>query len=359
MKFNEKLIELRKKKGLSQEELGYKINVTRQTISKWELGQTSPEMDKLVELSKIFEISVDDLLNDSNLPINNNTDNNNNDNNNNSNNDTTTTNTVIEDQSINKKSKKEKTIITIIVVALVAILLVIIIRLITGFSIFNKIVDGENGLFSNFFDIFEKNSNQSTEQFNEFLNQISDLQDQSDMEFSISSLEKYQGTQYGSSLRSLIDEIIQNNKKNDLKITVKYNNIETQDTEEIKNLKNNIEDTKKYEISFDYNEEGYIYKTTIEDITKVDQFEILAFNSPFEIYTGSNMGGSVITVLDKVVSSNKNNDKKITVTYNQTQTQDEVKITEIKRSIEQFNNYSISYNYDEDGIINEIIIENL
>ncbi len=353
MKFNEKLIELRKKKGLSQEELGYKINVTRQTISKWELGQTSPEMDKLVELSKIFEISVDDLLNDSNLPINNTTDNNNN------NNDTTATNTVIEDQSINKKSKKEKTIITIIIVALVAILLVIIIRLITGFSIFNKIVDGENGLFSNFFDIFEKNSNQSTEQFNDFLNQISDLKDKSDIDFSNSSFEKYQGTQYGSKLKLLIDEITQNNKKNDLKITVKYNNIETQDTEEIKNLKNNIEDTKKYEISFDYNEEGYINIATIEDITKLDRFEILNFNAPFEIYTGSSMGASVITVLDKVVSSNKTNDKKITVTYNQTQTQDEVKITEIKRSIEQFNNYSISYNYDEDGIINEIIIENL
>ena len=356
MKFNEKLIELRKKKGLSQEELGYKINVTRQTISKWELGQTSPEMDKLVELSKIFEISVDDLLNDSNLPINNTTDNNNN---NNNNNDTTATNTVIEDQSINKKSKKEKTIITIIIVALVAILLVIIIRLITGFSIFNKIVDGENGLFSNFFDIFEKNSNQSTEQFNDFLNQISDLKDKSDIDFSNSSFEKYQGTQYGSKLKLLIDEITQNNKKNDLKITVKYNNIETQDTEEIKNLKNNIEDTKKYEISFDYNEEGYIDIATIEDITKLDRFEILNFNAPFEIYTGSRMGASVITVLDKVVSSNKTNDKKITVTYNQTQTQDEVKITEIKRSIEQFNNYSISYNYDEDGIINEIIIENL
>ena len=356
MKFNEKLIELRKKKGLSQEELGYKINVTRQTISKWELGQTSPEMDKLVELSKIFEISVDDLLNDSNLPINNTPDNNNN---NNNNNDTTATNTVIEDQSINKKSKKEKTIITIIIVALVAILLVIIIRLITGFSIFNKIVDGENGLFSNFFDIFFIYLNQSTEQFNDFLNQISDLKDKSDIDFSNSSFEKYQGTQYGSKLKLLIDEITQNNKKNDLKITVKYNNIETQDTEEIKNLKNNIEDTKKYEISFDYNEEGYINIATIEDITKLDRFEILNFNAPFEIYTGSSMGASVITVLDKVVSSNKTNDKKITVTYNQTQTQDEVKITEIKRSIEQFNNYSISYNYDEDGIINEIIIENL
>ena len=65
MKFNEKLTKLRKMEGLSQEELGYRLNVTRQTVSKWELGQTTPEMDKLVEIGKIFNISVDDLLNDS------------------------------------------------------------------------------------------------------------------------------------------------------------------------------------------------------------------------------------------------------------------------------------------------------
>lgn len=58
MNFNEKLIELRKKEGLSQEELGYKLNVTRQTISKWELGQTTPDMDKLSEISNLFGISV-------------------------------------------------------------------------------------------------------------------------------------------------------------------------------------------------------------------------------------------------------------------------------------------------------------
>ena len=58
MSFNEKLIELRKKEGLSQEELGYKLNVTRQTVSKWELGQTTPEMDKLTEISKLFNISM-------------------------------------------------------------------------------------------------------------------------------------------------------------------------------------------------------------------------------------------------------------------------------------------------------------
>lgn len=62
MNFNEKLTELRKSRGFSQEELGYKLDVTRQTVSKWELGQTTPEMEKLIELSKLFEISADELL---------------------------------------------------------------------------------------------------------------------------------------------------------------------------------------------------------------------------------------------------------------------------------------------------------
>ena len=64
MKFNEKLIQLRKEKGLSQEELGEKLNVARQTISKWELGETTPEMDKLVQISEIFDISLDNLIKD-------------------------------------------------------------------------------------------------------------------------------------------------------------------------------------------------------------------------------------------------------------------------------------------------------
>ena len=47
MKFCDKLVQLRKKSGLSQEELGEKLGVTRQTISKWEMGQCKPETEKL------------------------------------------------------------------------------------------------------------------------------------------------------------------------------------------------------------------------------------------------------------------------------------------------------------------------
>ena len=68
MKFNEKLIKLRKAAGLSQEELGNRLNVARQTVSKWELGETTPEMDKLEELSNIFEISIDELVKDDAIP---------------------------------------------------------------------------------------------------------------------------------------------------------------------------------------------------------------------------------------------------------------------------------------------------
>lgn len=115
MKFNEKLIELRKKEGLSQEELGYKLNVTRQTVSKWELGQTTPEMDKLVEMSKIFNISVDELVND---------------------NETVEQNTIIEDKKIGNASSKEKIvkyiIIGVICIAIIYLVIVVFVGRFVG-----------------------------------------------------------------------------------------------------------------------------------------------------------------------------------------------------------------------------------
>ena len=67
MKFNAKLINLRKSAGLSQEELGNKLDVARQTVGKWELGETTPEMDKLVKMSEIFNITLDELVKDENI----------------------------------------------------------------------------------------------------------------------------------------------------------------------------------------------------------------------------------------------------------------------------------------------------
>lgn len=62
MNIGNKIMELRKKKGLSQEELAEKVGVARQTISKWELGETSPDIKQAKELSNIFNVSLDELV---------------------------------------------------------------------------------------------------------------------------------------------------------------------------------------------------------------------------------------------------------------------------------------------------------
>ena len=66
MKLAEKLFKLRKEKGWSQEKLAEQINVSRQSISKWESGQVLPEIEKVIELSKIFQVTTDYLLLDEN-----------------------------------------------------------------------------------------------------------------------------------------------------------------------------------------------------------------------------------------------------------------------------------------------------
>ena len=66
MKFNEKLVMLRKQHNLSQEQVAEKLGVARQTISKWELGETTPEMDKLIMISELYNITLDELMKEEN-----------------------------------------------------------------------------------------------------------------------------------------------------------------------------------------------------------------------------------------------------------------------------------------------------
>ena len=61
MNLGDKILQLRKKNGLSQEQLGEKVDVTRQTISNWELGETTPNPEQLKKMSKAFNVSVDEI----------------------------------------------------------------------------------------------------------------------------------------------------------------------------------------------------------------------------------------------------------------------------------------------------------
>lgn len=68
MTFSEKLLLLRRKKGLSQEQLAEILEVSRQSVSKWEAQQTLPEPNKIIQISEVFGVSIDQLLKDD-LPV--------------------------------------------------------------------------------------------------------------------------------------------------------------------------------------------------------------------------------------------------------------------------------------------------
>ncbi len=64
MKLSEKIIHLRKKNGMSQEDLANELKVSRQTVSRWEVGTVLPDALNILNLSKLFNVTADYLLND-------------------------------------------------------------------------------------------------------------------------------------------------------------------------------------------------------------------------------------------------------------------------------------------------------
>ena len=68
MKLNEKIAWYRRDRRLSQEELAARTGVSRQAVSKWELGEASPDVNKLLALAKAFGVTTDHLLNEDEEP---------------------------------------------------------------------------------------------------------------------------------------------------------------------------------------------------------------------------------------------------------------------------------------------------
>lgn len=64
MRFQDKLFQLRKKSGMTQAELAEALNVSRQAVSKWEMGTTIPDITNILSISKVFNVSIDYLIND-------------------------------------------------------------------------------------------------------------------------------------------------------------------------------------------------------------------------------------------------------------------------------------------------------
>ena len=64
MKLHDKLLKLRKEKGMTQEELAEQLNVSRQAVSRWEMGTALPDTENVLQLSKLYAVSIDYLLHD-------------------------------------------------------------------------------------------------------------------------------------------------------------------------------------------------------------------------------------------------------------------------------------------------------
>ena len=235
MKFEEKLMKLRKENAMSQEELGEKLNVTRQTVSKWELGQTKPDTDKLAEIAKLFNTTTDDLLNEEDIK---------------------------EKKQINPDNSNKKN--TIIVIILVVILLLALGSI--PFLIFSKLFNTGSGLFNKILNTIdstvEEQENESSGIFSDFkkLNNSYEIDN-----FNSAYKNLYTGLNSRGSTGFAIDEVIKDNINNKRKITVIYNGITAKESEELIKLKASL-DKKEYLITYDYDAEGYICQMNIKDV---------------------------------------------------------------------------------------------
>ena len=245
MKFYEKLIILRKKALLSQEELAEKLDVTRQTISKWELGQSKPDIDKLQMMSKLFEVDVNTLTNeDISLEDKGETK---------------------EDRNNKKEDGDRKFILYILIIIFIASLALLAYRVGTDIKAKKDEIKEE----------LRKEKEKAEKEEKEIKDKFNKDMEESDLKFDKNSFNSnytfYSGTQPGQNVSMLIDNIINKNKteKDHLVELIFDNTSYGTDSDNIKQTKNMIQtfkgyDIQYYEVSMDYDDNGYVNKVTIE-----------------------------------------------------------------------------------------------
>lgn len=252
MKFYEKLIILRKKALLSQEELAEKLDVTRQTISKWELGQSKPDIDKLQMMSKLFEVDVNTLTNED---------------------------ISLEDKAETKEDKNNKKedgdrkfILYILIIIFIASLAFLTYRV--GTDIKTKKDEIKEELRKEK-EKAEKKQEEEEKKQQELEDKINKEQEEYHENFNKdsfnSTFEMNQGTKSGMFAKSQVDNVVKNNKKDKehlIEVIFDGTSYGT-DPSNISNVKNKLQEFngykfQEYEISLDYDDNGYVNKVTIE-----------------------------------------------------------------------------------------------
>lgn len=247
MKFYEKLVILRKKALLSQEALAEKLDVTRQTVSKWELGQTKPDMDKLSAMSKLFDIDINILTNDEVSLDGIKSDD---------------ARVKKEEEKMKPEKKERKFILYIMIIIFVASSVTLIYRV--GLSLKDK------------FDAIKEESNKHINKVNQQIqdaqNKIKEEQAQEEIDDFNRDFEIWVGTETENGTSLQIDKVIKNNKKNSshlIEVVFDGTSYGT-DPSSIQSIKNSLStwtadnNIQYYEVSVDYDSNGYINRVTIE-----------------------------------------------------------------------------------------------
>ena len=149
----------------------------------------------------------------------------------------------------NNELKPRRWLLVVLLVIAIAIVIVLLNKLINDYNERKK-NDESNGISN----IVNEQIEKGNEMFDKF-----------EVESFNSTYELDVGENYGLSVKRTLDKVITNNKKNTNNVlTVVFEEVSTTDPEEIKKLKKNFDDWTKYEISVDYDENGYVNKITIE-----------------------------------------------------------------------------------------------
>lgn len=349
MRFEEKLMKLRKMNGFSQEDLGNKINVSRQIVSKWELGQSKPNMNNLMQISKLFNINLEDLTNDD-VEINSkyssesklrnkeidtenkiNFDSERLGKDNTYENEKQTSNEFDNSKSssdeefnqrkygnYNNQSGAKKSKLGIVILIIFFILIAVIVwRLVIAFS-------------------NEKEVNQGKQQSSE------NLINQENHEPIENLNKKYEDDTNG--IKTDVGEEKKKNEDSDSNNKISSNQITTNNQESFNNGNN-------------MNNQNTTNNQSVN--SGISQIEIMQFNGVIEMNKGTKDKFFITGLLDEIISSNqKNPNRIILLEYNEIITSDAEEIRNIKYNLNA-KKYEVILEYDDDGFINKVILRKI
>lgn len=365
MKFNEKLTKLRKMEGLSQEELGYRLNVTRQTVSKWELGQTTPEMDKLVEIGKIFNISVDDLLNDSEVQ---------------------SAKTVINEkksteenvQQVEKQESVKENVVNqeeanensykstkndkhkrdMCIMIILGILFVITLALVIskGYEMVREKFEALNPKE----EIAQiEDESQEDKNLNEVTNKIKETNSVKELDETniISQVDETNTVKENS---NTIEQLNTNNSNKETETTSSSQHSSTSTATQNQGTQSQVQQPStppSTDNSSSTQQPATSIPTPPSSSNFNKDFELKKFNAVIEMYAGSSSGFHVKSLLDQIITKNKTEARKITLNACGVETQDETTIRNLKGNFGDFDNYEVILDYDGEGFITKVRIQ--